>query len=212
MCGVTPRTVTRWVKAGYFPGARKAPGRTSTYRIPRDEVTAFIERMSEGISPQQRGEALKETGLSTDPLAHPAQRAALTGLAEILQRLETQCAGKLFALIVEDDPDAGLIFEFTLKAAGFNPMTVRTGQEALAIMASMLPNLVVLDLHLPDVPGTEVLRQIRADRRLAAVPVIVATAHPQMAETIEDEADLVLIRPVRYHVLQDKAVELAQHA
>jgi excisionase family DNA binding protein len=112
MCGVTSRTVNRWIKAGYFPGARKAPGRTSTYRIPKDEVTAFVDQMSEGISAQRRGEALKEIGLSTDPLAHPGQRAALTGLAELLQRLETQQAGKLFALVVEDDPDDHTLLPF----------------------------------------------------------------------------------------------------
>jgi CheY-like chemotaxis protein len=210
MCGVTSRTVTRWIKAGYFPGAWKAPGKTSSYHIPKTEMVAFIDRMSDGIDAQGRERALEKTGLQTDPMAHPGQRAALTGMVEVLQRLDHQQANKLFALIVEDDADAGAIFEFTLRAVGFHPMTVHTGQEALSIMASMLPNLVVLDLHLPDVPGTDVLQQIRTTRWLADVPVIVATAHPQMAEVIEDEADLVLIKPVRYRVLQDKAVELAR--
>ena len=74
----------------------------------------------------------------------------------------------------------------------------------------MLPNLVILDLHLPDMPGINILRKIRSTQWLAGVPVIVATAHPQMAEVIDEEADLVLIKPVRYRVLQDKAVELAR--
>ena len=73
-----------------------------------------------------------------------------------------------------------------------------------------MPDVIVLDLHLPNVPGTEILRQIRSDPRLAAVPVIVATAYPQMAESIEEKADLVLIKPVRYNVLQNKAVELTE--
>ena len=210
MCGVTSRTVTRWIKAGYFPGAWKAPGKTSSYHIPRAEVVAFIDRMSDEIDTQGRASALEETGLPTDPMAHPGQRAALTGMVEVLQRLDRQQASKLFALIVEDDDDAGAIFEFTLRAVGFHPMTVRTGQEALAIMASMLPNLVILDLHLPDMPGTNILQQIRSTQFLADVPVIVATAHPQMAEAVEEKADVVLIKPVRYRVLQNKAVELAR--
>jgi CheY-like chemotaxis protein/predicted DNA-binding transcriptional regulator AlpA len=185
MCGVTSRTVTRWIKAGYFPGAWKAPGKTSSYHIPKAEVVAFIDRMSDEIDTQGRE-------------------------MEVLQRLDHRQAGKLFALIIEDDADAGAIFEFTLRAVGFHPMTVRTGQEALSIMTSMLPNLVVLDLHLPDMPGIDILQRIRTTGWLADVPVIVATAHPQMAEVVEEEADLVLIKPVRYRVLQDKAVELAR--
>jgi CheY-like chemotaxis protein len=210
MCGVTSRTVTRWIKAGYFPGAWKAPGKTSSYHIPRAEVVAFIDRMSDEIDTQDRESALARTGLHSDPMAHPGQRAALTGVMEVLQRLDHQQVGKLFALIIEDDADAGAIFEFTLRAVGFHPMTVRTGQEALSIMTSMLPNLVILDLHLPDVPGIDILQQIRTTSWLADVPVIVATAHPQMAEVIEEKADLVLIKPVRYRVLQNKAVELAR--
>ncbi len=77
-------------------------------------------------------------------------------------------------------------------------------------MAGRAPDLVVLDLRLPDVPGVEVLRRIRADPRSAEIPVIVTTAHPRMAEEIQEEASLVLIKPISSAVLKRKAVELAR--
>jgi excisionase family DNA binding protein len=178
MCGVTTMTVTRWIKEGYFPGVQKGLGKTSPYRIPQDEVEAFT------------------------------QRATLAALTEMLQQSEERRPKGAFALIVEDDADAGGIFEFTLQAAGFATRVVKSAGEAFTWLASIVPDVIVLDLHLPDMPGTEVLRRMRANPQLADVPVIVATAHPEMAEEIEDEVELVLIKPVRYNVLQDKAVEL----
>jgi CheY-like chemotaxis protein/predicted DNA-binding transcriptional regulator AlpA len=223
MCGVTPRTVHRWVRAGYFPGARKGLGITSPYRIPQDEVEAFIAQMSEGLKEQWRNKQpqdkrrMQDTALPAGQLEHPEQRAVLAALAEMLHQFEGQQTRALFALIVEDDASAGDMFAFTLKAVGFNPIVVRYGTSALSLMASVIPDIVVLDLHLPDVPGAEILHHMRSDTRLADVPVIVAADHPRMAEDIQDEANgltelaevLVLIKPVRYDVLQDKAVELA---
>jgi DNA-binding response OmpR family regulator len=114
------------------------------------------------------------------------------------------------ALIIEDDPEAGELLEIVLGAVGLIPFVVESGERALSLMAASVPDLVVLDLRLPDVPGVEVLRRIRADARLAEMPVVVTTAYPQAAEEIEDEADLVLVKPIPCDVLKRKAVELAR--
>jgi excisionase family DNA binding protein len=208
MCGVTARTVNRWVRAGYFAGATRAPGRTSPYRIPKDEVESFIAQMSERVALHYRDRPL--AGLQ-EHLSQPDQRAVLAALAETLQQLEEQQLHKRMpvALVVEDDVDAGDIFEFTLKTAGFTPAVVRSGETALKWLASLTPDILVLDLHLPDVPGTEILQRLRADSRLETVPVIVVTAHTELAESVEHEVELVLIKPVRYEELQDSATELA---
>jgi len=222
ICGVTSRTAQRWIKAGYFPNAWKAPGKTTSYHVPREEVEAFINRMSQELRAQwSEGEEQEEQGeqgeQDEEKEAAPAEeqqeltdhRAVLAALAETLQRLEERRTGSSLALIVEDDPDAGEIFEFTLKEAGFATSLVKSGEEALKYLRSIVPNLVVLDLHLPDISGTEVLQRMRASDQLAQVPVIVATAHPDMAEEIEEQAVLVLTKPVRYTVLQERAVEVA---
>jgi CheY-like chemotaxis protein len=57
----------------------------------------------------------------------------------------------------------------------------RTGEEALTCLASMTPAVMVVALHLPDMSGMELLRQIRADERLAGVEVIITGAAPSPA-------------------------------
>jgi two-component system phosphate regulon response regulator PhoB len=79
-------------------------------------------------------------------------------------------------LIVEDERDVQTLLDFNLKAAGFETLRASTGEEALAWLRARVPDLVLLDLMLPDLPGTEVCRRIKADRRTAAVPVVILTA------------------------------------
>jgi DNA-binding response OmpR family regulator len=114
----------------------------------------------------------------------------------------------LFALIVEDETDLAIIFSKALQEAGFETQIVRAGDTALMWLNSTTPQIVVLDLHLPRVSGEEVLEQIRADERLAATKVIIATADPRMAETLQDRADLVLLKPIGFSQLRDLAARL----
>ena len=109
------------------------------------------------------------------------------------------------ALIIEDNKDAGVIFANALRGAGFECEIIRTGDKALTWLAEMVPAMVVLDLGLPGVSGAEILRQIRADARLAETHVIVATALPDRAGDLEEKADFVLIKPVSYGQLRDLA-------
>lgn len=113
-----------------------------------------------------------------------------------------------FALIVEDDYDLSIIFSQALNGAGFETEIIRSGDTALARLAVTTPDMVVLDLHLPHAAGTEILRNIRADGRLAETRVIVATADPRLAEPIREEADLVLIKPISFSQLRDLAARL----
>ena len=114
----------------------------------------------------------------------------------------------LFALIVEDETDLAIIFSKALQEAGFETQIVRAGDTALMWLSSTTPQIVVLDLHLPRVPGEEVLKQIRADERLTETKVIIATADPRLAETLQDKADLVLLKPIGFSQLRDLASRL----
>ena len=116
------------------------------------------------------------------------------------------------ALIIEDDYDASLIFAEALQAAGVQTEIIRSGDTALARLAVTTPGVVVLDLHLPYTAGTDILSQIRADGRLAETRIIVATADPRLAETLQDEADLVLIKPISFSQLRDLAARLGSVA
>ncbi|MBI5957171.1 MAG: response regulator [Chloroflexi bacterium] len=107
-----------------------------------------------------------------------------------------------FALVVEDDAEIARFFALVLQDQ-FSVDIARTGREALDLLEMVTPEIIVLDLNIPFVSGVEILRQVRANERLAHTVVIVATANPQMAEEVYDLADLVLLKPVSYDQLRD---------
>ena len=76
-------------------------------------------------------------------------------------------------LLVDDNPVVMAVYRSGLSMAGFAVDTAADGAAALARVASSRPDAIVLDLMLPVIDGFEVLRRIRADPALAAIPVIV---------------------------------------
>jgi len=115
---------------------------------------------------------------------------------------------KKFALIIEDEPDLATIFSEALKAADFETEIIKDGKLAAQRLADVMPDVVVLDLHLPHVSGRELLRQIREDERLAKTRVLIATADASMAEMLQNEADLVLLKPISFVQLRIMAERL----
>jgi len=115
----------------------------------------------------------------------------------------------LHALIIEDDADSALIFTEAPSAVGFATETVIDGKLALQRLAECVPDLVVLDLLLPHVSGKQILSAIRADARLAATKVILATADDVTAREIEELADIMLLKPISFAQL--KGIALRYH-
>ena len=79
-------------------------------------------------------------------------------------------------LIVEDEVDIRRLIRLHLERDGFRCRSAGSGTEALRELAAALPDLVVLDLMLPELDGLELCRRIRGDPRSAAVPIIMLTA------------------------------------
>ena len=79
-------------------------------------------------------------------------------------------------LIVEDEPDLRALVCHQIEAAGMTAVGCGTGLEGLALVRSKRPDLVLLDLMLPDIQGVEVCRRLRADPATATLPVIMLTA------------------------------------
>jgi DNA-binding response OmpR family regulator len=102
------------------------------------------------------------------------------------------------ALIIEDDFDAATIFSHALKSIGFEPEIIASGEVARRRLGECAPAIILLDMHLPFVAGTELIQQIRNTLGTQQSKVIVVSADPRMAESIEDKADLVLIKPVTF--------------
>jgi two-component system response regulator AdeR len=115
---------------------------------------------------------------------------------------------KPLALIVEDEEDLAYIFAEAAHDAGFETETIQRGDEALERLAVVVPELVILDLHLPRVLGTDILDQIRQDDRLVDTRVIVATADARRGEELREKADLVLLKPIGFRQLRDLAARM----
>ena len=79
-------------------------------------------------------------------------------------------------LVVDDEPDAVELIEFNLKANGYEVATAADGEEALQKARAILPNLIILDLMLPEVDGMEVCKILRRDQRTQGIPIIMLTA------------------------------------
>src|SRR5512140_195290 len=108
-----------------------------------------------------------------------------------------------FALIVEDDRDIAALFRHVLDVAGYRTEVVMHGGEAVERLQTPLPDIVLLDLSLPGVPGSVILEDMRADERLKSVPVVVVTAHSHIADNLPVEPDLVLLKPVNLEQLSN---------
>lgn len=79
-------------------------------------------------------------------------------------------------LIVEDEPEAVELIEFNLRQAGWEVISAADGAEALKKTRAANPDLIVLDLMLPEVDGLEVCKLLRRDPATAAVPILMLTA------------------------------------
>ena len=78
-------------------------------------------------------------------------------------------------LAVDDDPDARVLLDRALAGAGFAVIFAHDGSSALALLAEMTPDLILLDAVMPPPDGFETCRRIKADARLAPIPVIFMT-------------------------------------
>lgn len=119
---------------------------------------------------------------------------------------------QLHAIIIEDEIDLATIFSEALKAGGFTTEVIYDGAEAMARLDSISPDIIILDLHLPNVGGREILTRIRATPELAKTQVLVTTADSHLAEMVEPQADLVLLKPVGFLQLQTIAKRLGSQA
>lgn len=111
---------------------------------------------------------------------------------------------KPLAFIVEDDPQLNKIFLIALQK-DFEVESCFDGGEAITRLSEIVPDIVILDINLPNVSGVEILAHIRADKRLEKTRVIICSANARTAEDLEAKADLVLIKPVSPRQLSDLA-------
>ncbi len=114
-------------------------------------------------------------------------------------------------LVVEDEQDLREVLEYNLSQAGYEVRTASTGTEALELIQKAEPNLVLLDLMLPDISGTEVCKTLKESPRTRGIPIMMLTARGEEIDRVvgfELGADDYVVKPfsVRELLLRISAV------
>jgi two-component system, OmpR family, phosphate regulon response regulator PhoB len=114
-------------------------------------------------------------------------------------------------LVIEDEPDIREVLDYNLRTAGYDVIPAERGREGLTLAREQRPDLVLLDLMLPDLSGTEVCRAIKDDPSTRATPVVVLTARNSEIDRVvgfELGADDYVTKPfsVRELILRIRAV------
>jgi phosphate regulon transcriptional regulator PhoB len=101
-------------------------------------------------------------------------------------------------LIVEDEPDIRDLLAFHLEREGYHVTRSRSGADALRQIRARPPDLILLDLMLPELGGLDVCRRLRQDPRTASVPIVMLTARGEEVDRIlglELGADDYIVKP-----------------
>lgn len=106
---------------------------------------------------------------------------------------------KPVVLIVDDDADLAMIMRMVLTHAGFEAHSCLSGQDALDWLSQRTPDLILLDLMMPDINGFTILRKVRATETSKNLPVVILTAKADQKTRMESQsagADAFLTKPI----------------
>jgi DNA-binding response OmpR family regulator len=115
------------------------------------------------------------------------------------------------ALVVEDNQEIGKIYKLTLEMADYETEHVLDGKAALEWLETTVPQVVVLDMNLPQVSGHYLYKKLRADTRMDNTVVIISTANTLVANVLSKELapqDHILMKPVSARQLKDLAEQI----
>jgi two-component system phosphate regulon response regulator PhoB len=114
-------------------------------------------------------------------------------------------------LIIEDDKNISKLLKYNLEKSGFETNIAYSGETALEILSRQQPNLIILDIMLPQMDGLEVCRILRQDSKLKHIPIVMLTAKGEEVDRIvglELGADDYIVKPFspREIILRIKAI------
>ena len=111
-------------------------------------------------------------------------------------------------LYIEDEPEMIDLVRLILNRGGYSVVGAETGQEGITIAQQVQPDLILLDLIMPDMDGWAVCRQLQSDERTIAIPIIVITGRPHRLDDVLDihiaKVDGYLTKPFTPNELLDK--------
>lgn len=115
----------------------------------------------------------------------------------------------LKVMIVDDDRSVTSLLGQLLELDGFEVMIVPLGKEAFNKANEFQPDVFLVDYHLADIPGVELIRQLRSSSRFAETPIVMASGRDVEKEAMEAGANLFRIKPYDPAELEERFQELA---
>ncbi|MEW6101686.1 MAG: response regulator [Candidatus Omnitrophota bacterium] len=114
-------------------------------------------------------------------------------------------------LVADDEPDIVRTISIMLESEGYEVVTALEGEEAVKKAFENNPDLLILDMLLPGINGTQVAAILKKDTRYSKVPVVLITAQAQKSDEPALKAagaDFYMIKPFDLYALKDKVEEL----
>ena len=124
--------------------------------------------------------------------------AAMLAVHGVEVPTEGKAMNRAHILVVDDEPDLLELVQYDLAAAGYDVTCVGSGEEALAAVGSVHPDLVILDVLLPGMDGLDVCKKLKGDAQTSAIPIVMLTARGEEADVVtglEVGADDYLTKP-----------------
>jgi CheY-like chemotaxis protein len=118
-------------------------------------------------------------------------------------------------MIIEDEPDAAEMFAEMMRVSGFRVIKMFSSAPAIPMITQEKPDIIILDIMMPDISGLEVLRYMRREPDLYAIPVIVVSAKSMPGDIkigLEAGASMYLTKPVGFLDLKQAVERVLQKA
>ena len=118
-------------------------------------------------------------------------------------------------MIIEDEPDAAEMFAEMMRVNGFRVLKMFASTPSIPLFLQEKPDLVILDVMMPDISGLEVLRYMRREPELTSIPVIVVSAKSMPSDVkvgIDAGASIYLNKPVGFLDLKQAVEQVFQKA
>lgn len=108
-------------------------------------------------------------------------------------------------LFIDDDPMTLETLKRSIELFGHQAILASSGEQALSLVAEQPPDLIMTDMNLPDTDGISLVKQFKADPKIAAIPIVILSASPEIDATeisLTAGAEEFLTKPVRLDKLQ----------
>jgi two-component system phosphate regulon response regulator PhoB len=124
-------------------------------------------------------------------------------------------ASQRTVMIIEDEPEAAELFGEMMRVNGFRVLKMFSSAPAIPMIIQEKPDIILLDIMMPDISGLEVLRYMRREPDLVSIPVIVVSAKSMPGDIklgLEAGASMYLTKPVGFLELRNAVEQLLEKA